>query len=283
MHHRRGLRSHQAAGLPDDPRIMDSTGALELPTDVKRMLVIGGGIIGLEMATRVRRARREGERRRAHPRSDAGLRPDLVRPLEKRLRARYEQILRRHEGARGVEARKEGLERDVRRCEGAASRRSTTACWWRWAARRTASCIDAEAAGVTVDERGFIPVDKQMRTNVPHIFAIGDIVGQPMLAHKAMHEAQGRGGSGGGREALVRCARDSVRGLHGSRKWPGPGSPRPRRKAKGIRVQEGRVPVGGERPLAVAGPRRGLHQAAVRSRDRIACSARASSGRTPAS
>jgi dihydrolipoamide dehydrogenase len=97
---------------------------------------------------------------------------------------------------------------------------------------RTASAIGAEAAGVTVNERGFIPVDRQMRTNVPHIFAIGDIVGQPMLAHKATHEARSRPKSPR-REARLRRARHPVRRLHGSGSGLGRahGEPRRRRRA----------------------------------------------------
>ena len=185
-----GSEAIKLPGLPNDPRIMDSTGALELPTNAKRLLVIGGGIIGLEMATRVRGARREGERVSSSRRTlMPGCDPDLVRPLEKRLRARYEAIYRRHEGAPGVEALKEGL-RVTFEGEKAPEPQIYDRVLVAVGRVPNGKLIGAEAAGVNVTDRGFIPVDKQMRTNVPHIFAIGDIVGQPMLAHKAMHEAK---------------------------------------------------------------------------------------------
>jgi dihydrolipoamide dehydrogenase len=174
--------------LPDDPRIMDSTGALELPPDVKRLLVIGGGIIGLEMATVYDALGVKVSVCELTPGLMPGCDPDLVRPLEKRLRARYEAIL---VGTKctGIEARKEGLRVTF---EGAKAPEPQVYDRVLVAVGRVPNgkLINAEAAGVKVTDRGFIPVDKQMRTNVPHIFAIGDIVGQPMLAHKAMHEAK---------------------------------------------------------------------------------------------
>jgi dihydrolipoamide dehydrogenase len=117
-----------------------------------------------------------------------GCDPDLVRPLEKRLRTRYEAILTGTK-CTGIEARKEGLRVTF---EGAKAPEPQIYDRVLVAVGRVPNgkLINAEAAGVKVTDRGFIPVDKQMRTNVPHIFAIGDIVGQPMLAHKAMHEAK---------------------------------------------------------------------------------------------
>jgi dihydrolipoamide dehydrogenase len=174
--------------LPDDPRIMDSTGALELPTDVKRLLVIGGGIIGLEMACVYDALGTKVSVVELTPGLMPGCDPDLVRPLEKRLRARYEQILLGTK-VTGIEARKDGLRVTF---EGAKAPQPQTYDRVLVAVGRVPNgkLINAEAAGVKVSDRGFIPVDKQLRTNVPHIFAIGDIVGQPMLAHKAMHEAK---------------------------------------------------------------------------------------------
>ena len=176
-------------GFPyDDPRLMDSTGALELPDVPKRLLVIGGGIIGLEMACVYDAL---GSKVTVVELMD-GLIPgadrDLIKPLEKRIQKRYEAILLKTKVAR-LEAQKAGL---LATFEGAGAPapqlydRVLLAVGRRPNGRE----IGAETAGVVVNERGFIPVDKQCRTNVPHILAIGDIVGEPMLAHKASHEAK---------------------------------------------------------------------------------------------
>ena len=174
--------------FPDDPRIMDSTSALELPPDVKRLLVIGGGIIGLEMACVYDALGAKVSVVELTPGLMPGCDPDLVRPLEKRLRARYEQIM---VGIKvvGVEVQKQGIRVTF---EGAKAPEPQVYDRVLVAVGRSPNgkVIGAEAAGITVSDRGFISVDKQLRTNVPHIFAIGDIVGQPMLAHKAMHEAK---------------------------------------------------------------------------------------------
>ena len=183
-----GSEAIKLPNLPNDPRIMDSTGALELPTDVKRLLVIGGGIIGLEMACVYDALGAKVSVCELTPTLMPGCDPDLVRPLEKRLRTRYEAILTGTK-CTGIEARKEGLRVTF---EGAKAPEPQTYDRVLVAVGRVPNgkLINAEAAGVKVTDRGFIPVDKQLRTNVPHIFAIGDIVGQPMLAHKAMHEAK---------------------------------------------------------------------------------------------
>ena len=182
----------QAVAIPgfpnDDPRMMDSTGALELAEIPARLLVVGGGIIGLEMATVYDAL---GARVTVVELTD-GLMPgcdrDLVRPLEKRIRARYENIFTGTRVA-GIEAAPEGLKVSF---EGGKAPPSDTfdRVLVSVGRRPNGDRIDAEAAGVQVDERGFIAVDRQQRTNVPHIFAIGDIVGQPMLAHKATHEGK---------------------------------------------------------------------------------------------
>ncbi|GIX21762.1 MAG: dihydrolipoyl dehydrogenase [Gammaproteobacteria bacterium] len=172
----------------DDPRVWDSTDALRLECVPERLLVVGGGIIGLEMA-QVYGAL--GSRITVVELTD-GLIPgcdrDLVKPLEKRLQARYEAI---YTGTRvtAVEAGKKRLK--VRFEGGAAPAEAEFDRVLVAVGRRpNGDAIGAEAAGLKVDERGFIPVDDQMRSNVPHIFAIGDIVGQPMLAHKAAHEGK---------------------------------------------------------------------------------------------
>ncbi len=173
---------------PDDPRVMSSTGALALADVPKRLLVIGGGIIGLEMGTvydalgsKVTVVELGGQ---LIPGCDA----DLVKPLHKRMEKRFEAI-RLNTGVTAMEAKKDGLHVTLKAAEQEEQQvfdRVLVAI----GRRPNGKAIGAEAAGVRVDERGFIPVDKQMRTNVPHIFAIGDIVGQPMLAHKAVHEGK---------------------------------------------------------------------------------------------
>ncbi len=179
-----GSHAVRLPGLPDDPRIVDSTGALELPDVPERLLVVGGGIIGLEMAT-VHDAL--GARVTVVEMLDqliAGADPDVVRPLQKRVEARYEAIHlnTRVEEVRaaddGLIARYGGTEERFDRILVAVGRRPN------------GGSIGADAAGVAVDEHGFIAVDRQMRTNVAHIFAIGDVVGEPMLAHKATHEGK---------------------------------------------------------------------------------------------
>jgi dihydrolipoamide dehydrogenase len=174
--------------LPLDPRIMDSTGALELPPTDGRMLVIGGGIIGLEMACVYEALGAKLSVVELTSQLMPGCDPDLVKPLEKRLKARYEQILLNTKVI-AVKAEADGIHVTFEDAKG-----SNTQVFQRVlsAVGRVPNGrkINAEAAGLTVNERGFVPVDRQMRTNVPHIFAIGDIVGQPMLAHKATHEAR---------------------------------------------------------------------------------------------
>jgi dihydrolipoamide dehydrogenase len=182
-----GSESLRLPGLPDDPRIIDSTGALELDLP-QRLLVVGGGIIGLEMATVFAALGVKVSVVELTPGLMPGCDPDLVRPLQKRIAARYENIWLGTKVA-AVASRPDGLQ-----VEFSGDKAPATQTFDRVlvAVGRTPNgrTISAEAAGVSVDERGFIPVDRQMRTNVPHVFAIGDIVGQPMLAHKATHEAK---------------------------------------------------------------------------------------------
>ncbi len=175
--------------IPKDPRIIDSTGALELPVPMGRLLVIGGGIIGLEMATVYQALGARVSVVELTPGLMPGCDPDLVRPLEKRLRARYEQILTGTK-VTAVAALAQGIEVSFEDAKGAASRQVYDRVLVAVGRVPNGRLIGAEAAGVAVGERGFIAVDRQMRTNVPHIFAIGDVVGQPMLAHKATHEGK---------------------------------------------------------------------------------------------
>ena len=174
--------------IPDDPRVIDSTGALELQGVPKRLLVIGGGIIGLEMATVYDALGTKVTIVELMDQIIPGADADVVKPLHKRIEKRYEAI---HLKAKvtGVKALETGLEVAMEGPNGAFTDvfdRVLVAV----GRRPNGKGIGAEAAGVTVDERGFIPVDNQMRTNVRHIFAIGDVVGQPMLAHKAVHEGK---------------------------------------------------------------------------------------------
>jgi dihydrolipoamide dehydrogenase len=168
--------------------VIDSTGALELESLPKRLLVIGGGIIGLEMACVYHALGVEVSVVELTRQLMPGCDPDLVRPLEKRIRARYGQILLGTK-VTAVEARAEGL-RVSFEGEGASPPQLYDKVLVAVGRVPNGRQIGAEAAGLTVDARGFIPVDRQMRTGVPGIFAIGDLVGQPMLAHKATHEGK---------------------------------------------------------------------------------------------
>ena len=184
-----GSQAARIPGFPyDDPRLMDSTSALELTDIPKRMLVIGGGIIGLEMATVYDAL---GSKITVVELLD-GLIPgadrDIIRPLHKRIEKRYEAILLKTKVTR-VEAMPEGL-RATFEGDGAPAPQVYDRILLSVGRRPNGKAINAESAGVQVNERGFIPVNNQMRTNVPHIYAIGDIVGEPMLAHKATHEGK---------------------------------------------------------------------------------------------
>ena len=175
-------------GLPADPRILDSTDALELPEFSGGMLVIGGGIIGLEMACVFDALGTKVSVVELTTQLMPGCDPDLVRPLERRIRARYQQILLGTKVS-SIEAQPAGL-----RVSFAGEKAPAPQMFERVlvAVGRVPNghSVGAELAGVKVSERGFIPVDRQMRTNVPHLFAIGDIARPPMLAHKAMHEGK---------------------------------------------------------------------------------------------
>ena len=176
--------------MPDDPRVIDSTGALLLGDIPKRMLILGGGIIGLEMGTVYSTL---GARLDVVEMLD-GLMPgadrDLVKVWQKMNAPRFDNIMLKTKTV-GAKASAAGIEVIFAsaEAEGAAPPPQTYDVVLQAVGRSpNGKLIGADKAGVTVTERGFIPVDIQMRTNVPHIFAIGDIVGQPMLAHKAVHE-----------------------------------------------------------------------------------------------
>ena len=183
-----GSEPFMLPGLPDDPRIVDSTGALEVHPLPKNLLVVGGGIIGLEMACVYAAL---GVKVSVVELMDSlmpGTDKDLLRPFLKVVKPRYEQIMTSTK-VTGMSATDAGIEvafegKDAP--ESGVFERVLVAI----GRRANGDKLDAARAGVNVDERGIVAVDKQMRTNVPHIFAIGDLAGGPMLAHKATHEAK---------------------------------------------------------------------------------------------
>ncbi len=183
-----------------DPRVIDSTGALALGGIPERLLVLGGGIIGLEMATVYHALGAKVTIVELMDQIIPGADRDIVAPLMKRIGKQYEAIHLKTKVTK-VEAGTDGL---VAHFEGAKAPKTDRFDRLLAAVGRRPNgrVIGAENAGITVDERGFIPVDRQMRTNVPHIFAIGDIVGQPMLAHKATHEGKVAAETAAGRNSF---------------------------------------------------------------------------------
>ena len=183
-----GSQPTKIPNTPDDPRIMDSTGALELKDIPKKLLIIGGGIIGLEMGTVYDALGSQVTVVELMDGLIQGCDRDVVRPLHKRMEKRFERIYLNTKVLK-MDAKKEGI---VVSFEGGDAPKEATFDRVLVSVGRKPNGlkINADRAGVNVDSQGFIKVDKQMRSNVPHIFAIGDIVGQPMLAHKATHEGK---------------------------------------------------------------------------------------------
>ena len=183
-----GSQSATIPGTPNDERIMDSTGALELKDIPKKMLIIGGGIIGLEMGTVYDALGSQVSVVELTNELIQGCDRDIVRPLQKRMEKRFENIFLNTKVTK-INTKKEGV---VVRFEGENAPDEAIFDRVLVAVGRKPNGLNigADKAGVNVDEHGFINVDKQMRTNVNHIYAIGDIIGQPMLAHKATHEGK---------------------------------------------------------------------------------------------
>lgn len=182
-----GSSSIKLPFIPEDPRIIDSTGALEMKEVPKKMLVIGGGIIGLEMAQVYSELGTEITVVEFMDQLMGAADKDIVKPYEKMMSKRYD--IRLETKVTKVEAKKNGLYVSMEGKKAAKDERFDRILL---AVGRTPNgkLIDAEKAGVNVDERGFIAVNNQLKTNVPHIYAIGDVVGQPMLAHKAVPEGR---------------------------------------------------------------------------------------------
>jgi len=181
-----GSRAAELPGLPEDDRIVDSTGALELDDIPERLLVVGGGIIGLEMATVYEALGSAVTVVELTDQLIPGCDPDLVKPLHARIAERYESILLGVKVA-SVEAGSDELEVSFEG-EAAPAPRAFDRLLVAVGRQANGDRLELDAAGVTIDERGQVPVDPQRRTNVEHIYAIGDLTGAPMLAHKASHE-----------------------------------------------------------------------------------------------
>ena len=184
-----GSQSVKIPGFPyDDSRLMDSTGALALVDIPEKLLVIGGGIIGLEMATVYHALGSKISVVEMMDQLIPGCDKDIVRPLHKRVKKQYDNIYLKAK-VTFIKSLKKGLKVTFEG-DGVPESEIYDRVLLAVGRKPNGDTINAEAAGIYVDERGFIPVDKQQHTNVPHIYAIGDIVGNPMLAHKATHEAK---------------------------------------------------------------------------------------------
>ena len=227
--------------LPKDPRIVDSTGALELPFIPKRMLVVGGGIIGLEMATVYSALGARIDVVELGPGLMPGADRDLVKVWEKKNAHRFDHVMMETKCV-GAEAKANGVHV---RFEGKAAPAEPQVYDLVLVAVGRAPngrLIAAEAAGIAVDQRGFVPVDRQMRTNVDHIHAIGDIVGQPMLAHKAVHEGHVAAEAAAGKKGASFDAKQIPSVAYTDPEIAWAGLTEEEAKAKGVKVTKGLFP-----------------------------------------
>lgn len=235
-----GSESVKLPFLPEDERIVDSTGALQLRQQPKKMLVIGGGIIGLEMATVYSAL---GARIDVVEMMDglfAGADKDLSRVWQKRNQHRFDNLMLNTKTV-SAEAKEDGIYVSFEGDKAPTEPQRYDLVLQAVGRRPNGAKIGADKAGVAVDERGFIAVDAQMRTNIPHIFAIGDIVGQPMLAHKAVHEAHVAAEVIAGKKTVfdVRVI-PSVAYTHPEIAWAG--LTEEQAKAQGVKVEKGLFP-----------------------------------------
>jgi dihydrolipoamide dehydrogenase len=235
-----GSQSVRLPFAPDDPRIVDSTGALELKSSPKRLLVVGGGIIGLEMGTVYSTL---GSRLDVVEMLDGlmlGADRDLVRVWEKMNKHRFDRIMLKTKTV-AIEAKKDAIFVSFEGEQAPPKAQPYDMVLLSVGRSPNGKKIGADKAGVSVTDRGFIPADGQMRTNVPHIYAIGDIVGQPMLAHKAVHEAHVAAEAAAGEKSYFDArAIPSVAYTDPEVAWVG--LTEDEAKAKGIKVQKSVFP-----------------------------------------
>jgi len=235
-----GSQSVRLPFVPDDPRIVDSTGALELKSVPKRLLVVGGGIIGLEMGTVYSSL---GSRLDVVEMLDGlmqGADRDLVKVWEKVNKPRFDRVMLKTKTV-AVEAKKDAIYVSFEGEQAPTGPQPYDMVLLAVGRSPNGKKIGADKAGVIVTDRGFIPADNQLRTNVPHIYAIGDVIGQPMLAHKAVHEAHIAAEAAAGHKAYFDArVIPSVAYTDPEVAWVG--MTEDEAKAKGIKLQKGLFP-----------------------------------------
>ncbi len=235
-----GSQSVRLPFVPEDPRIVDSTGALELKSVPKRLLVVGGGIIGLEMGTVYSSL---GSRLDVVEMLDGlmqGADRDLVRVWEKVNKPRFDRVMLKTKTV-AVEAKKDAIYVSFEGEQAPAGPQPYDMVLLAVGRSPNGKKIGADKAGVIVTDRGFIPADNQLRTNVPHIYAIGDVIGQPMLAHKAVHEAHVAAEAAAGHKAYFDArVIPSVAYTDPEVAWVG--MTEDEAKAKGVKLQKGLFP-----------------------------------------
>lgn len=235
-----GSESVKLPFLPEDDRVVDSTGALELRQKPEKMLVVGGGIIGLEMATVYSALGARIDVVEMMDNLFAGADKDLSKVWEKRNKHRFDNLMLKTKTV-SAEAKDDGIYVSFEGDKAPTEPQRYDLVLQAVGRRPNGDKISADKAGVNVDERGFVSVDAQMRTNVPHIFAIGDIVGQPMLAHKAVHEAHVAAQVIAGQKSVFDArVIPSVAYTHPEIAWVG--LTEAQAKAEGIKVEKGLFP-----------------------------------------